>query len=80
MLTLYTSIGHLTTQKTQNGTVIPVVQTGGHDYALAPRELLLWSLAFQILTKEEAQVSYINQLVHLNFRMNQTLRTFCEGC
>ena len=64
MLTLYTSIGHLTTQKTQNGTVIPVVQTGGHDYALAPRELLLWSsLAFQILTKEEAQVSYINQLV-----------------
>lgn len=30
MLTLYTSIGHLTTQKTQNGTVIPVVQTGAN--------------------------------------------------
>lgn len=56
MLTLFTAIGHLTTQRTQNGDLLPVVKMGGQEYALSPKELLLWSsLAFQILTREELQ-------------------------
>lgn len=63
MLTLYTSIGRLTKQKLQNGSELPVILTGGQEHALAPHEFMLWSsLSFQILTKEEAQAFYEQQI------------------
>ncbi|MCQ4983426.1 MULTISPECIES: cell division protein [Lachnospiraceae] len=63
MLTLYTSIGRLTKQKLQNGTELPVILMGGQEHALAPHEFMLWSsLAFQILTQEEAQSLYQKQI------------------
>lgn len=62
MLTLFTAIGHLTIQKNDKGTRIPIVKTGGQEYALSTHELYLWSsLAFQILTKEELQQIYHTQ-------------------
>lgn len=59
MLTLYTAVGRLTTPKTQNGICLPVVRLGYQEFALTPREFILWSaLAFQILTLEETQLAY----------------------
>ena len=54
MLTLFTAVGHLTMQKTEYGKRLPIVRVNNKEYAVTPRELILWSgLAFQILTKEE---------------------------
>ena len=67
MLTLFTAVGHLTMQKTEYGKHLPIVRVNKKEYAVAPRELILWSgLAFQILTKEELLRFYQAGIKHQN--------------
>ena len=67
MLTLFTAVGHLTMQKTEYGKRLPIVRVNKKEYAVAPRELILWSgLAFQILTKEELLRFYQVGIKHQN--------------
>lgn len=63
MLTLYTAVGHLVLRKGQNHTNLPMVLIGRQEYGLVPEELILWSsLAFQILTLEELNTFYQEEL------------------
>ena len=67
MLTLFKAVGHLTMQKTEYGKHLPIVRVNKKEYAVAPRELILWSgLAFQILTKEELLRFYQAGIKHQN--------------
>ena len=67
MLTLFTAVGHLTMQKTEYGKQLPIVRVNKKEYAVTPRELILWSgLAFQILTKEELLRFYQAGIKHQN--------------
>ena len=67
MLTLFTAVGHLMMQKTEYGRRLPIVRVNKKEYAVAPRELILWSgLAFQILTKEELLRFYQAGIKHQN--------------
>lgn len=67
MLTLFTAVGHLTMQKAEYGKRLPIVRINNKEYAVTPRELILWSgLAFQILTKEELLRFYQAGIKHQN--------------
>ena len=71
MLTLFTAVGHLTMQKAEYGKRFPIVRVNNKEYAVTPRELILWSgLAFQILTKEELFRFYKAGIKHQNLPGN----------
>lgn len=82
MLTIYTAVGHLKFQKSEQAIPLPIIINNAREYGLSKEELNVWScLAFQILTYPElenihqkhCQTSGITPALPLSHYLNRLL-------